>query len=147
MKWQAKYRQSLTPVNVGGMRVLFLTADQKLWTFWVVLWKLPAHHIFGSLAMSSEVQHLDSLWYWIRKAGFTCSCEGLCSVEGPWSPIHAWLFEGLHPVPAGAGPSQGADPKAGSFLPVPFSCFLETSSRKGWSTGLLTMCTLSPLLR
>ena len=147
MKWQAKYRQWLTPVNVGGMRVLFLTADQKLWTFWVVLWKLSAHLIFGSLAMSSEVQHLESLWYWIRKASFTCSCEGLCSVEGPWSPICAWLFEGLHPVPAGAGPSQGADPKAGSFLPVPSSCSLETLSGEGWSTGLLTMCTLSPLLR
>lgn len=49
------------------------------------------------------------------------SSEGLCSEEGPWSPICAWLFEGLHPVPAGACPSQGADPKAGSSARILFS--------------------------
>lgn len=41
------------------------------------------------------------------------SAEGLCSVEGLWSPTPAWLFEGLYPFPAGAKPKQATDPKEG----------------------------------
>ena len=100
-----------------------------LWPLGCVLW--------GSASKVSVILDLENRLY--LPMG---SYEGLCSGEGPWSPIRAWLFEGLHPVPAGDRPSQGADPKAGSSARV-----LETSRRGGWSTGLLTTCTVSPLLR